>query len=137
MNVRALTTALALLAVLSLTAACGGKSYVVAGTDRAVGTDGTIEMGEADGTYRVTVELKHLPPANRLGANFKTYVVWFIPKDSSPVKAGTLAYDADDRVGKLVATTPNPKLEVRVTAEKNAQAAAPSEVAVVSKQVSI
>lgn len=116
---------------------CGGPSeFAVVGTARAAGADGTIKVEKQDGgNSKVTVQMQHLPPPDRLGDGLKTYVVWFDAPDQPSVKAGGLGYDADKREGNMMATTPLAKFTVKVTAEKSINVSTPSEVVVAKRAV--
>lgn len=134
------TTILAcsLLATLLSLAACGSNEYVVAGTERAAGADGTITIEELEGgNVLVNVTFENLPPPDRLGQGLTTYVVWFKPEGAGPSMAGALAYDADNRTGSMQATSPHSKLEVIVSAEKALNAASPSEFVVAKRAVNV
>ncbi len=121
--------------VLSLVG-CGSNEYVVTGSERAAGADGTTTVEEHEGgNVLVNVSFENLPPPDRLGQGLTTYIVWFKPEGAGPAMAGALAYDADNRTGSMQATSPHAKLEVIVSAEKGANAASPSEYVVAKRQV--
>ncbi len=124
-------------ALVVASAACGGsQEYVIVGTARAAGADGSITVEEIEGGNRlVTVHLQHLPPPDRLGEGLSTYVVWIVPEGGEPTKAGKLAYDAEVREGRVMATTPEGAFTLKVTAEESADVATPSEVVVAQQQV--
>ena len=119
-------------------AACGGPAeYALAGTARAPGTDGLLTVETIEGGNKLaTVELENLPPPDRLGDGMTTYVVWFQEQGSPPTKAGALGYDADDRTGRMTATTPTQSGFVFIiTAEADPNAPSPSDVIVVRTEV--
>jgi hypothetical protein len=117
-------------------AACGSNEFVVTGTERAAGADGTITVEELEGgNVLVNVNFENLPPPDRLGQGLTTYVVWFKPASAGPAMAGALAYDADNRTGAMQATSPHATLEVIVSAEKALNAASPSEFIVAKRAV--
>ena len=89
----------------------------------------------AGGNNLVTIHLDNLPPPDRIATGLTTYVVWFVAANASPVKAATLVYDADARVGDAAATTPLTTFEVRVTAERANTVAAPSESVAITLRV--
>ncbi len=130
--VRTIAAALALGA-----AACGGSSeYVIVGTARAAGADGSVTIEEIEGGNRlVTVHLQHLPPPDRLGEGLTTYVVWIVPEGADATKAGKLAYDAEVREGRMMATTPEGAFTLKVTAEESADVNEPSDVVVAQQQI--
>lgn len=128
---------LAAVAVTATLAACGGTSeYVIVGTARAAGTDGTITVEEIEGgNHLVTIALQHLPPPERLGEGLTTYVVWIVPAEGQATKAGKLDYDPETREGRVMATTPEESFTVKVTAEEGPDVAEPGEVVVAQKQI--
>jgi hypothetical protein len=117
--------------------ACATRAeYVVEGTERSIGVDGLITIApQAEDVNRVKVELEHLPPPERHDRRMRTFVVWLTPPDGATVRAGRLAYDRDSREGRLEATTPNDAVHVQVTAERESDVNAPSDVVVVSRHV--
>lgn len=128
--------ALALVAVALL--GCGGaQEYAIVGTARAAGADGTIEVEQIEGGNRlVRVSMAHLPPPGRLGEGLNKYVVWFVPEGKQPVKAGALGYDEESREGRMMATSPmSVGFNVKITAEKSANVAAPNDVVVAQRKV--
>jgi hypothetical protein len=71
-----------------------------------------------------------------LDPSMHAYVVWFEAGKSAPVRAGSLKYRPDDRVGELEATAPFRKFIVKITAEANDKPSAESGFVVASEQVS-
>lgn len=128
-----------LVASLFTLAACSSNAeYVVQGTERSVGIDGTITITpQQEDVNLITVDLVNLPPPDRHEKNKKFFVVWLTPFDGSLVKAGRLAYDAAARHGVLIATIPNDQVFVQVTAESTPDAKTPSDFVVVSKHVEL
>lgn len=114
---------------------CGGSEYVITGTNRAPGMDGTVQIEEHEGNYMITVEVHHLPPADRLQSGMTTYCVWIKGKSGEAQMVGVLNYDPDDRTGRMRATTPLARAKVIVTAEKNAAVRQPSEFVVAQQEV--
>jgi hypothetical protein len=112
--------------------ACGGPAeFALTGTARAAGTDGTATVEEIEGgSHMILVELEHLPPPERLGDGLTTYVVWLQEEGGQPQKAGVLAYDEDERSGRMRATTPNANVSVTITAEVDREVTSPSEIVV-------
>ena len=119
-----------------LASGCGGPAeYALAGSPRAAGADGLISVEEIEGGNRlVTVSVDHLPPATRLGEELTTYVVWFVGNGGA-VKAGQLVYAEDTRQGQMHATTPLREFTLKITAERAADVAAPSDVVVADRQI--
>jgi hypothetical protein len=138
MNYRAFsTTLLAMAAGACLLIACGGPTeYVIVGTARAAGADGTIQVEKIEGGNNlVTVEMQHLPPPARLGEGLKEYIMWFETAEAPAVMEGRLEYDEKKRVAKGMATTPKQKFTVKITAEKGTQVSTPSDVVVAKQKV--
>jgi len=123
--------------LLILVTACGGShEYIVVGTNRAPGADGTVQVEEIEGgNSLVTVSLSSLPPPGRLGDGMTAYVVWIEGDGQPPVKAGLLQYDEETRQGNMMATTPLTQFDLRVTAERDGEAESPSEVVAVQREV--
>ncbi|MEQ9074656.1 MAG: anti-sigma factor [Sandaracinaceae bacterium] len=97
---------------------CGGSSYHLMGRGQAAGTDAQLQVASVAGdNRRVDLDVQHLPPPNRLGAGFETYHVWIAPAGGTPVLAGRLHYDADDRRGRLTTITPHDNFRIMVTPE--------------------
>lgn len=129
-----------LLAVALLTlpvTACGGDRYIVIGTARAPSACGFVELeGTSDSSTKLRVHLEQLHPVDSLGPGMHAYVVWFESGKDNPVRAGSLKYRPDDRVGELTAVSPYRKFIVKVTAETNATPDAPSSLVVASEEIS-
>jgi len=126
------TLSLALL-VLGL-GACGGPSeYVLTGTARAAGTDGMMIVEDTGGNHMLTVELEHLPPPDRVSQGGQHYVVWIKARNGTPQMLGQLDYDADERVGRMTATSPHGSFELLISVERSMTASHPSDVLVVRK----
>jgi hypothetical protein len=119
----------------ALVSGCGPTEYVVTGTDRAAGADGLITLEDIEGgNHLVNLEIQHLPPPDRLGSGYNTYVVWFYG-NGDPRVASVLDYDAEDRSGRATATTPDGAFEIVVTAENTRSPNSPSDVVVARKRV--
>jgi len=126
-----------LIAAATPLAACGNSAqYVVRGTEKSIGIDGTITIQpQSEDVNVVSVELVNLPPPDRHEKSKKAFVVWLTPTDGAPIRAGRLAYDSDARMGRLMATTPNDQVFVQVTAEVDSMVVKPSDFVVISKHV--
>ncbi|MCA9616330.1 MAG: hypothetical protein H6721_05475 [Sandaracinus sp.] len=124
------------LSAVLLALGCGGpQEYVVTGTERSAGTDGTILLEEIEGNQMLSVELEHLPDPGRISQGATVYIVWVKPDGGTPTMVGRLEHDADDRTARMRATTPHTSFEVLITAEADATATHPSEIIVVRQQV--
>ncbi|MCA9544659.1 MAG: hypothetical protein KC613_09730 [Myxococcales bacterium] len=123
---RTLKTLILGLALLLTATACGPQAYSLRGTPSAAGADGKLELEKTEaGNYLLNLEVEHLAPASRIEAGKKVYVAWLVTEDKAPVKLGKLAYDGDDREGKMVATTTEQAFIFRVTAEEGLDAEKP------------
>ena len=110
--------------------ACGGgaSSYDVVGTQRDPGAEGRIQVERIEGGNRlVTASFEHLTPPERLGSGITTFVMWFRDTQGHSTKASLLQYDPDSRTARATATTPQARFIVVVTAERNGNAAEPSQ----------
>jgi len=118
-------------------AGCGADRYILIGTAQAPSTSGfvTVEDKTARGA-RLNVHLEQLHPVDSLDPALHAYVVWFEDGNRPAVRAGSLRYRADDRLGELEATSPYRKFVVKVTAEANDTPSAPSGFVVASEQIS-
>ncbi len=123
--------------LLCMALGCGGPAeYALAGSARAAGADGTIQVEEIEGGNRmVTLTIQHLAPPDRLGSGMTQYSVWFVRAGAQPQRAGNLEYDADARQGTMMATTPMTRFTVKITAEADGNAVAPSDVVVADREV--
>jgi hypothetical protein len=118
-------------------AGCGGDRYIVVGTARAPSACGFVEVdGKSDKSTRLTVHLEQLHPVDSLDPALHAYVVWFENGKDTPVRAGPLKYQPDERVGELKAEAPYRKFVVKVTAEANDTPSAPSAFVVADEQIS-
>jgi hypothetical protein len=126
-------------AVVALAAlGCGADRYIVLGTARAPSTAGFIEAsGSGGSSANVEVHMEQLHPVDSLDPSLHAYVVWFEHDNSPPVRAGSLRYKADDRLGELQAKAPFRKFVVKITAEANDKPKAPSEFVVATQEISI
>lgn len=130
------TTALGALALL-LGACGGGTQYLIEGGGVAAGADTYIDVApREDGSQQVHVEVRHLPPPERLGLDLATYAVWIAPSGASPRRAGRLTYDRDTRAGVLTLVTRHRRFRLLVTAEPWPVLESPSPVVVVDQDVS-
>lgn len=116
--------------------ACGPSTHTFTGTQRAIGVDARVEVHEIEGGNReVRLDLQHLPPPARMGSGMTVYAMWLVPNGRQPTLASFIQYDERARQGVARATTPAERFEVRVTAERNRQVAAPSELVIAQRAV--
>lgn len=123
----------------ALATGCGGDKkkpgYAVQGTDTATAAQGTITFDRTGENFEVTVNLRHLPPPQRVD-NSSHYVMWLKPvgkADARPIRAAVLDFDPSTREGKARATTTYPTVDVLVTAEQTENPSEPSENVVVQR----
>jgi hypothetical protein len=96
-----------------------------------------VEVDEAgDQSTKVSVHLQQLHPVDSLDPALHAYVVWFENGKDAAVRAGSLKYRPDERVGDLQAVAPYRKFVVKVTAEANDTPSAPSAFVVAEEQIS-
>jgi hypothetical protein len=119
--------------------ACGADGrYVVIGTARAPSASGIVEVDDiGGGSTQVAVHVEHLHPPSRLQDGLTHYVVWFVPTSGAAVRAGALRFDPEARTGDLTETCPFMEFEVRITAERDAEPRAPSELVIATQRISI
>ncbi|MDZ4696625.1 MAG: hypothetical protein SGI86_15885 [Deltaproteobacteria bacterium] len=115
---------------------CGGaNSYTAPGVGPAAGSDVNIEVEDTDmGNRKVTVEIDHLPPPERVAEGTSVFAVWVTADDGSPQRLGTLQYDEDDRKGVCIGNTPLESFSLIVTAEESESVTEPSEHIVVKHE---
>jgi hypothetical protein len=117
---------------------CGSDRYIVIGTARAPSTSGFVEVtGTSGSSAELKVRMEHLHTVSSLDPSLHAYVVWFEQGKAAPLRAGSLRYLPDDRVGELRATSPYRKFVVKITAEANDKPSAPSDFVVASQEISI
>ena len=131
------TASLALALTLLLTACGGPTRYVLQGTAVARGTDGALEVEFGESNNHLLLEIKHLPPPERIDPGSTLYLVWEWPAEGTPPNLlGRHAYDPDARTGRLEATTAFSNFTLLVTAESEEAPEAPSAVVVARQDVS-
>jgi hypothetical protein len=135
---RRITPWLAFFVLLLGVPACGGGSwsYDVVGTARDPGAEGHLQIERIEGGNRlVTATLTHMTPPDRLGSGITTFVMWFRNAQGRSTMASLLEYDPDSRTARATATTPMSTFVVVITAERNANAAEPSENVLFTQRV--
>jgi len=92
----------------------------------APAADGSVLVSAApNGNTRLSVEVKHLAPPERLAPGAKVYVAWTQARGGQPQNVGAIVID-DNRSGRLETVTPLPTFELFITAEGFPTAAVPS-----------
>jgi len=121
--------ALVLLLSLAVLSGCVKRNqYTVQSGDSAPGADAHIDITRQDeGNFLVEIEATNLIPPARLSEGLSVYAVWFQAEGQAPIRAGDLAYDAEERTGTLSATTANGDIEVIISGEAEGQVVNPSD----------
>jgi outer membrane protein OmpA-like peptidoglycan-associated protein len=86
------------------------------GTDLLPDVDGHAKVEGKGGRIAIDLELKHLPPANRFGGQFLTYVLWAITPEGRAVNLGEVL-PKDNGKDKLDVTTDLQAFGMIITAE--------------------
>lgn len=104
--------------------------------DGAAKTTGSLSVERVEGGQRlVVVELKALPPPERIAPGLKQFVVWLSAPTGKTEKAGALTYDREHQSGSLFATTHLGTFTVQVTGERDPAARTPSAVLLAERKV--
>jgi hypothetical protein len=136
MDLRLLRVCCGTLALAAL--GCGADRYIVLGTARAPSTAGYIEASSSGSSAAtVNVHMEQLHPVDSLDPALHAYVVWFQHDKGPAVRAGSLRYKPDERVGDLEARAQFRKFVVKITAEANDKPSAPSEFVVATQEISV
>jgi hypothetical protein len=97
---------------------------------------GSVSVERVEGGERlVVVELRELPPPERLAPGLTDFVVWLADPSGAHIKAGALRYDRAHQSGSLYATTTLPAFTVQVTGERDPAASEPSGVLLTQRKV--
>lgn len=103
------------------------------GTPNAVGS---LSVERIEGGQRLVVlQFAELPPPERMGPGVREFVVWLVGPHGEKLNVGPLRYDREQRSGNLLATTDLPAFTIRVTGERDAQAAEPSGAVLAERRV--
>ena len=89
-------------------------------------TQGTVQLVRGSIAINIDILVEHLPPAQNLGKNFNTYVVWLISPDGEILNVGALTPNGDS--GILHTTTNWGAFGIFVTAEPDNCGICPSTV---------
>jgi hypothetical protein len=113
-------------------AACGGKSQTASFpfeassvTPGAMGE--VVTRTDANGNTRLSIDVQHLAPPDRVAPGATVYVVWVtdVAAGATPQNLGALRVDKDLR-GKLEVATPLRTFDLTITAEPSPGVVAPS-----------
>ena len=95
----------------------GGSTEVdFRGTDLMPDVEGKAKVEGKTGRLAISVELKHLSPANRFGGQFLTYVLWAITPEGRAVNLGEVL-PGDNGKDKIDVTTDLQAFGMIITAE--------------------
>lgn len=113
----------------------GSTKVRLIGTDLAPDAkgDGKVEIKSKADRARVQINVKGLKPANGLGAEFLTYVLWVVTPEGRTGNTGELLLDKNGN-GSLSATTPAQAFSLIVTAEPYFAVRTPSEMVVLQSE---
>lgn len=119
--------------------ACGGPlKYDVRSTPKAPGADAKLiaTVHEAQHQTEVELEVKNLPPPDRITEGATDYVAWSRKNTSAQwTRLGSLKYESSDRGGMMKGSVPETSFDFALTAEKAALAASPSSDVVFEQRV--
>ena len=99
--------------------------------------EGTVSVRkDSNQNTDLTIEVKHLAPADRLAVGASTYVVWLAPQGGTkkPQNLGSLAVNKNLN-GKLTIITPHQSFDLFVTAEPSVNTPQPTGERVLWTQV--
>ena len=105
-----------------------------AGTVLSQKSKGDAWVESKRGAVRVQAKFEKLPPPNRFGPQYLTYVLWAITPDGRATNLGEIVPDADDNA-KLQVTSHFQAFGLMVTAEPFYSVAQPSDVVVLENVV--
>ena len=114
--------------------ACGGNTAQLHPSSATPAAEAQVKSQTTDdGNTRLSLEVEHLAPPDRVAADSSVYVVWAVPRfgDRRPQNLGALKVD-NDLKGKIETITPLKNFDVMVTPEGNAAAEGPTHEAVLS-----
>ena len=101
------------------------------------GRDGEVKTSAGpNGNTKLTVDVKHLAPPDRVSAGARVYVVWATELGAGAVanNLGALRVDAG-LSGRLESVTPLRSFDLDITAEETPTVATPSAVSVLSVRI--
>jgi hypothetical protein len=121
---------LGLAGALAATLAFGGcsstQTWPMAAAARVPAAEGKVQVAaEKNGNHDVKVEVQHLAPPDKVADGAAAYVVWIKPEQGAPQNVGVLKVD-ENLQGNLETKTDYRTFEVMVTAERDANATAPT-----------
>ena len=81
---------------------------------------------DKNGNLAITLDAKHLAPADRLAPAHSNYVVWIQATDKQPEEVGVLSVDPTKETATISTTVPYHQFDIFVTAEDNPKPTSPS-----------
>jgi hypothetical protein len=117
--------------------ACGGGAKPMHATQEIPAAQAALKGDTtSDGNTKLTVEVEHLAPPEKLARGARVYVVWAKPHmgDDKPQNLGAFTVDKD-RKGKLETLTSLRKFEVVITPESSSQAEKPTHAPVLRGEI--
>lgn len=138
MSRRSWLSIVVLLAAIAVGAGCvqASQSYALRSKLADAPVTGSLSVETVEGGQRlVVVQLRALPPPERVGPGLKEFVVWLSSPSGKAQRAGALSYDREHKSGSLFATTNLPNFTIQVTGERDPAATAPSSVLLAEHKV--
>lgn len=136
---KVLRLAVAALACALMIGCSGPLRFTPQGTAKAPGADAVVvaDVNFDAAMTRLDINVKNLPPPERLQANANAFVVWARQHDDSPwQRVGALNYNSDSRTGKLKdVSVPLTRFMLIVTLESASDPEAPSSDIVLEQMV--
>jgi hypothetical protein len=136
MDLRRFCCRIAIFSVTFSSLACGAERFIVIGTASAPSTSGYVEIENRSAhATKIRVHMEQLHPVDSVDPALHAYVVWLEDGRATPIRAGSLKYRPDDRIGELKVTSPYRKFVVKITAEANDSPSNPSAFVVASEAI--
>jgi hypothetical protein len=114
--------------------ACGGNTAQLRRSTATPAAEAQVRSETTDdGNTKLSLEVEHLAPPDRVAADSSVYVVWAVPRtgDRRPQNLGALKVDKNLK-GKIETVTPLTDFDVMVTPEGSASVEGPTHEAVLS-----
>jgi len=115
---------------------CAESEYAIEDSGDVTDVEGEVEIADhPSGDKLVTLSLIDLPPVDAHGGSYDGYVVWLRPMGMETLKAGSLAYYEEERIGMMRMLTPYESFELYVTAERDPRGASEPGQLVIARRV--
>jgi hypothetical protein len=118
--------------------ACGGSDTRLSATGEhpARGANADVRVARTPaGNRMVNLDVRWLPPPDRIDPTANAYGVWIVPELGQPIPAGLLEYDQGDRSGNLAIVTPFDRFRIIITPQNREQLQRPGDVVVIQQEV--